>query len=60
METHAISHSLCGENKWFIKYSIFNYGIIQWKGFLRVSSLAFLPIQELLSTSQVDGYLAIS
>lgn len=44
MEIYVISYLFCGENKWFIKYSIFNYGIIEWKGFLRVFSLVFFLI----------------
>lgn len=58
METHAIIYSPNGDNKWLIKYSTFNYGIIEWKRFLRASSLTFLPMQKLLSTCQMDGYLA--
>lgn len=58
METHAISYSSHGDNKWFIKYNIFNYEIMEWKKFLSASSLIFLPIQELWLTCQMDGYLA--
>jgi hypothetical protein len=41
-----------------IMYSILNYEIIDWKRFLRASSLTFLPVQELSSTCQMGGYLA--
>lgn len=58
METCATINSPHGDNKWLIKYSTFNYEIMEWKRFLRASSLTFLPIQELLSTCQMDGYLA--